>query len=473
MEGRIEHHDVLSSRQFFLAVKRLADSLSYGMDHSPFLGSGVEYVQSRPYQYGDPIKLIDWRVTARTRKVHVKEYEAPKRMPVYLLVDTSASMTISSHHPSKYETAVFLAGGWHWPVSTGSARSACWAWGARACTCDPACLEIRFSSGCTGCAGFVTTRRLLSGSRLIELSPSLSQRVLVIVLSDMHDPRAVPALKRLAQEHDCAVLQLRDPAEDRLRGVGFVRATEAETGRGLLGPRPGPRLRFGARRGTAQKGWHRLSLDPDRPAVRVESPAVLQTAQLAWPRSRVSAVHNGGSAHLCTCARSGRRSRAPNTPRSATTVGMPAKIEQLVLPGTELEAKPIEDRRTPVVLRIVNSYPHGSAFRYDIVYYGLEPGEFDLKDSVRRKDGSPITDLPSIPVKIEPVLPPGQIEPHRLSLAPSPFLGGYRLLLIAGGLGLGCRLGRDLARRPPQTRPGGNGRDQARDSGRPAPAAGR
>ncbi|HEX3450105.1 MAG TPA: hypothetical protein VHS97_17760 [Isosphaeraceae bacterium] len=122
------------------------------------------------------------------------------------------------------------------------------------------------------------------------------------------------------------------------------------------------------------------------------------------------------------------------TPRSTSTVGMPARLEQLVLPGTELEAKPIEDRRTPVILRIVNSYPHGSAFRYDIVYYGLEPGEFDLKDSVRRKDGSPITNLPSISIKIEPVLPPGQIEPHRLSLAPSPFLGGYRLLLIAGGL---------------------------------------
>jgi hypothetical protein len=122
------------------------------------------------------------------------------------------------------------------------------------------------------------------------------------------------------------------------------------------------------------------------------------------------------------------------TPHSTTTVGMPARIEQMVLPGTELEARPIEDRRTPVVLRIVNSYPHGSAFRYDIVYYGLEPGEFDLKDSVRRKDGSLITDLPSIPIKIEPMLPPGQIEPHRLALAQSPFLGGYRLLLITAGL---------------------------------------
>ena len=36
------------------------------------------------------------------------------------------------------------------------------------------------------------------------------------------------------------------------------------------------------------------------------------------------------------------------------TVGMPAKIEQLVLPGTELEATPIEDRRSPLVLRIAD-----------------------------------------------------------------------------------------------------------------------
>jgi hypothetical protein len=127
--------------------------------------------------------------------------------------------------------------------------------------------------------------------------------------------------------------------------------------------------------------------------------------------------------------------RADDAPvGSKSTVGMPKRIEQLVLPGTELEVRPIDDRRAPIVVRIVNTYPHGSAFRYDIVYYGLEPGPFDLKDWLRRKDGSSTGDLPPVPVVIEPLLPPGQLEPHRLALGTSPWLGGYRLLMIIGGL---------------------------------------
>jgi hypothetical protein len=50
LQGFLSQLTALDSRQFVVAVKKLADSLSYGTDRSPFLGSGVEYVQSRPYE---------------------------------------------------------------------------------------------------------------------------------------------------------------------------------------------------------------------------------------------------------------------------------------------------------------------------------------------------------------------------------------------------------------------------------------
>jgi hypothetical protein len=88
----------------------------------------------------------------------------------------------------------------------------------------------------------------------------------------------------------------------------------------------------------------------------------------------------------------------------------------------------------------VQVYPHGTAFRYDFEYFGLEPGTHDLRDHLRRKDGPPATDLPPLPVRVTPVLPPGQVEPNRLEIEPGPRLGGYRLLVIGfwvlWGLGL-------------------------------------
>ena len=115
------------------------------------------------------------------------------------------------------------------------------------------------------------------------------------------------------------------------------------------------------------------------------------------------------------------------------TVGMPATVAGVVLPGSELEARPIEDRMAPLVLRVTEVYKHGDSFRYDLTYYGLEPGEYDLTSYLRRKDGTPATGLPKVPVTVRPILPPGQIEPHGLTPDPSPPLGGYRLALALAG----------------------------------------
>ena len=231
MQGSLDSIEVLDSRLFQVVVRRLADSLSYGTDHSPFLGSGIEYVQSRPYQAGDSVRAVDWRVTARTGRFHVKEYEAPKSMPVYMLLDTSASMVVSSIQKSKYALALYLAGGIALACLDRVSPVGVLGVGERSMLIRPSLSKSQIMTWLLALRHFRYDEATNLGRRISELSPSLRSRALVLVFSDLHDEACMPALKRLSQRHDCAVVQLKDPAEDSLRGAGFLRAKEAETGR--------------------------------------------------------------------------------------------------------------------------------------------------------------------------------------------------------------------------------------------------
>lgn len=117
-----------------------------------------------------------------------------------------------------------------------------------------------------------------------------------------------------------------------------------------------------------------------------------------------------------------------------TTVGMPIRLDQVVLPGPELEAKPLEDRRSPIVLRVAAVYPHGTDHRYDLVAYALEPGDYNLVDFMLRRDGSAITGVPPLTIHVAPALPPGQVEPHQPGTTAIPALGGYTVWWIVGSL---------------------------------------
>lgn len=232
-EFQLDNIDTLDSRQFMIAVKRLADSLSYGTDASPFLGSGTDYVQSRIYQPGDSVKAIDWRITARTGKHHIKEFETPKRMPCYLLVDTSASMTVSSTQWSKYAAAVHIAGGLAFACLDRISPVAVVSVGDSELRYNPSLSRDKILQWLHKLRQYRVDENTQLQDRLRELGPLLINKSLIIVLSDLQQPDAIGPLKRLGQQHEVVAIQMVDPAETSLRGAGFVRAREAETGRNM------------------------------------------------------------------------------------------------------------------------------------------------------------------------------------------------------------------------------------------------
>jgi uncharacterized protein (DUF58 family) len=59
---------------------------------SSIRGRGMDFDEVRAYQAGDDIRAMDWRVTARTNKAHVKLYHEERERPVLLLADFRPNM---------------------------------------------------------------------------------------------------------------------------------------------------------------------------------------------------------------------------------------------------------------------------------------------------------------------------------------------------------------------------------------------
>lgn len=129
-------------------------------------------------------------------------------------------------------------------------------------------------------------------------------------------------------------------------------------------------------------------------------------------------------------------------------VGSMQRLTDVVVSGSKLIPRPLDNRRMPIVLRMVQVRPHGEAFRYDLEFVGLEPGDFDLRDYLVRADGSLEPHLPSLKVKILSALPEGHIPPHELKNS-LPWLGSYRVWVwVAGIFWLAVFLGLIFYRRP-------------------------
>jgi len=75
-----------------LKCRRPVEHLLAGEYRSVFRGRGVEFEDVRPYQPGDDVRSMDWKVTARTGEAHIKRYIEEREQFIYLLVDVSASM---------------------------------------------------------------------------------------------------------------------------------------------------------------------------------------------------------------------------------------------------------------------------------------------------------------------------------------------------------------------------------------------
>lgn len=80
-----------------------------GQHSSKIRGRGMDFSDVRIYQAGDDLRTVDWRVTARTSKAHVKVYHEERERPILLACDLRAAMYFGSHRAFKSVLAADLA----------------------------------------------------------------------------------------------------------------------------------------------------------------------------------------------------------------------------------------------------------------------------------------------------------------------------------------------------------------------------
>ena len=96
-------------RRIEIRTRHLATNSFAGEYQAIFKGRGMEFDEVRPYQPGDEVRIIDWKVTARTGQPFVKRYVEERELTVMLLVDASASGQFGTVNRFKREIAAELA----------------------------------------------------------------------------------------------------------------------------------------------------------------------------------------------------------------------------------------------------------------------------------------------------------------------------------------------------------------------------
>ena len=81
-----------------------------GRYSSVFRGRGLEFQEYRNYNEGDDAHLIDWKASARSNNILVKEFTEERDLNVFFLVDVSGSMVFGSTKKLKMEYAAEIVG---------------------------------------------------------------------------------------------------------------------------------------------------------------------------------------------------------------------------------------------------------------------------------------------------------------------------------------------------------------------------
>lgn len=106
---QITLEDIQKYKRLDFLAKKAVEGFITGLHKSPYHGFSVEFAEHTPYNTGESVKHIDWKLFARTDKLFIKKYEEETNLRCRILIDTSSSMFYPEKTKGKLSYSAFCA----------------------------------------------------------------------------------------------------------------------------------------------------------------------------------------------------------------------------------------------------------------------------------------------------------------------------------------------------------------------------
>ena len=205
------------------------------------LGRGLDFAEVRTYQPGDDVRMIDWKVTARTNQVHTKLFEEERERPVFIVVDFCQPMLFGTRVSLKSVAAARLAAQLAWICAAAGERIGGVVFG------DQRHVEVKPISGARGALRLLNAMVELHGEcvatahaerqpvrngafadALLRLRKIAHPGAMVFILSDFAGltTQDQPVLQWLCTHTECTAVRIVDALELQLPTSGLYPVTD-------------------------------------------------------------------------------------------------------------------------------------------------------------------------------------------------------------------------------------------------------
>ena len=232
-------NDILKRvRKIEIKTRGLSNEIFAGKYHTAFKGRGMSFAEVREYRIGDDVRDIDWNVTARSRKPHIKVYEEERELTMMLMVDVSGSRMFGTTDFLKKNIITELAAVLAFSASQTGDKVGCIFFSDKVEKfIPPKKGRSHILAIIRELVGFVPESNGTAISEAVRYLTGVNKkRCTAFLLSDFlnskrDDEALSDALKIATSRHDIIALKVSDPREREMPDVGIVELQDAENAR--------------------------------------------------------------------------------------------------------------------------------------------------------------------------------------------------------------------------------------------------